>query len=213
MTESRTIQLNHGAPADKVFFRLFAELFAFLTSTSQAQGAGAVAETGQDSRKRWVNEEAERLLDAYGDSVLRLAYSYLHNLMDAEDVLQDVLVQFLRTKPHFDSESREKAWLFTVAANLCRNRLKREKLHHFDELKEELAAEQREDLSFVWDAVRQLPVHLREAVHLFYCEGYSTSQIAGILNRKEATVRSDLRRGRLALKKVLREVYDFGESL
>ena len=77
------------------------------------------------------------------------------------------------------------------------------------ELNEELAAQNREDLSFVWDAVKQLPVPYREVIHLFYQEGYPTVQIAEILKRKESTVRSDLRRGRAKLKQVLKEAYDF----
>lgn len=72
-----------------------------------------------------------------------------------------------------------------------------------------MAAEEREDLSFVWDAVKQLPQVYREAVHLYYEEGYATVEIAHILGRKESTVRSDLRRARAQLKDMLKEVYDF----
>ena len=74
----------------------------------------------------------------------------------------------------------------------------------------ELIDEQREDLSFVWEAVKALPVKYREVIHLFYHEGYSTAEIAGILQMKEATVRSNLSRGREQLKSVLKEAYDFG---
>ena len=76
-------------------------------------------------------------------------------------------------------------------------------------LQEIVQAKGREDLSFVWDAVRQLPVQYREAVHLFYYEGLSTRQIASVLNRSEATIRSDLHRGREQLKRILKEAYDF----
>ena len=79
-----------------------------------------------------------------------------------------------------------------------------------DELNEELASEEREDLSFVWEAVKALPVKYREAVHLFYAEGCSTAEIAEILHENEATVRSRLMRGRSRLKEVLKEAYDFG---
>lgn len=156
-----------------------------------------------------VNARAEKLLDAYGDLLLRYAYSYLHNMADAEEVLQDTLVQFLKTAPVFLNKAHEKAWLLRVAANLSKNRLSYNKLRQTDELNEELAAEGREDLSFVWDAVRQLPVQYREAVHLFYYEGLSTRQIASVLNRSEATIRSDLYRGREQLKRILKEAYDF----
>ena len=156
-----------------------------------------------------VNARAEKLLDAYGDLLLRYAYSYLHNMADAEEVLQDTLVQFLKTAPVFLNKAHEKAWLLRVAANLSKNRLSYNKLRQTDELNEELAAEGREDLSFVWDAVRQLPVQYREAVHLFYYEGLSTRQIASVLDRSEATIRSDLHRGREQLKRILKEAYDF----
>ena len=48
--------------------------------------------------------------------------------------------------------------------------------------------------------MKQLPDANREVIHLFYYEGYPTAQIAKILNRRESTVRSDLRRGRERLK-------------
>ena len=70
-------------------------------------------------------------------------------------------------------------------------------------------AEGKDDLSFVWDAVKALPVNLRAVIHLFYHEGYSTAEIARLLGRKESTVRSDLRRGRAKLKETLKEAYDF----
>lgn len=95
-----------------------------------------------------------------------------------------------------------------MAANLSKNRIDYNRLRASDELNEELVAREREDLSFVWEAVKSLPVRYREVVHLFYHEGYRTAQIAEILGRKESTVRSDLRRGREKLKDVLKETYD-----
>ena len=77
-----------------------------------------------------------------------------------------------------------------------------------DQLNEALVAEQREDLAFVWEAVRELPVPYREVIHLFYYEGFSTGQIARILGQKESTVRSHLQRGREKLRGILKEGYD-----
>ncbi len=156
--------------------------------------------------------DAGRLLDDYGNSILRMAYSYLHNMDDAEDILQETLLRCIQTNPMFESSVHEKAWLLRVAANLSKDRLRSEKLREhadIDELDETLAAEQRNDLAFVWDAVKQLPPHYREAVHLFYCEDCTVAQISKILNRKESSVRSDLHRGREKLKEILREAYDF----
>lgn len=156
-----------------------------------------------------IKQQAAQILDTYGDTILRYAYSYLHNQSDTEEVLQDTLIQFLKTRPVFESDEHEKAWLLRVAGNLCKNRLKYNSLRQTDELREELIAEQREDLSFIWDAVQALPVQYREVIHLFYREGYSTREISQILGRKEATIRSDLSRGRGKLKELLKEAYDF----
>lgn len=79
-----------------------------------------------------------------------------------------------------------------------------------DQLEETLVAQEREDLSYVWEAVKALPLPYRETVHLFYYEGYSTAQIARILDQKESTVRSRLNRGREKLKPLLEEVGALG---
>lgn len=179
--------------------------FSALTGRKNAQSAAA-ADTGQLSQ---ISQQAERLFDHYGNSILRLAYSYLHNLSDAEEILQDTLLQYLRKAPSFQNPAHEKAWLLCVAGNLSKNRLEYNKIRSYDELKEDLIAEEKEDLSFVWEAVKELPVKYREAIHLYYYEGYTTAQIAGILKRKESTIRSDLRRGRERLKAILKEAYDF----
>ena len=169
----------------------------------------AAKETSKAAAQDDVSARAAQILDTHGNAILRYAYSYLHNMADAEEVLQDTLVQFLKTAPRFESEAHEKAWLLRVAGNLSKNRLSYNAVRAADELNDELVAENREDLSFVWDAVRQLPVQYREAVHLFYYEGLSTQQIASVLDRSEATIRSDLHRGREQLKRILKEAYDF----
>ena len=143
----------------------------------------------------------ETVLDIYGNAILRLAYSYLHNMSDAEDILQDTLIKYMQSSPAFLTESHKKAWLLHVAAN--------NKIRETDELEETLVAEEREDLSFVWEAVKALPEKYREVLHLYYQEGYPTKEISKILNRNESSIRSDLKRGREALKQVLKAAYDF----
>lgn len=160
-----------------------------------------------------LNRRTEQLLENHGNRILRCAYAYLHNLEDAEDILQETLIQFFKYAPDFNDAEHEKAWLLRVATNLSKNRIKYNQLRQTDELSENLIAGEQEDLSFVWDAVRELPVKYREVIHLFYYEGLTTRQISDILKRNESTIRSDLRRGRHLLKKQLKEVYDFDETL
>ena len=198
-------------PGFRLLRWLQALIWAFMPGVKDENRQNMVEKEEWEARMHQAetNGRAEMILTRFGDSILRYAYTYLHNMSDAEEVLQDTLVQFLKTAPEFESENHEKAWLLRVAANLSKNRIRYNKLRETDELNEELVAEEREDLSFVWEAVKELPQEQRSCIHLFYYEGYSTRDIARMLGRKESTVRSDLRRGREKLKKLLKEAYDF----
>lgn len=200
-------------PGFRLLRWLQALIWAFMPGVKDENRQNMVEKEEWEARMRQAetNVRAEMILTRFGDSILRYAYTYLHNMSDAEEVLQDTLVQFLKTAPEFESENHEKAWLLRVAANLSKNRIRYNKLRETDELNDELVAEEREDLSFVWEAVKSLPVKYREVIHLFYHEGYQTAQIAKVLGRNESTVRSDLRRGREKLKEVLKGEYDFEE--
>lgn len=200
-------------PGFRLLRWLQALIWAFMPGVKDENRQNMVEKEEWEARMRQAetNDRAEMILTRFGDSILRYAYTYLHNMSDAEEVLQDTLVQFLKTAPEFESENHEKAWLLRVAANLSKNRIRYNKLRETDELNDELVAEECEDLSFVWEAVKSLPVKYREVIHLFYHEGYQTAQIAKVLGRNESTVRSDLRRGREKLKEVLKGEYDFEE--
>lgn len=193
---------TYGTPLQEKIWEDFARLVAVFSKTTDTTAA----------QSRSISAEAEHYLDTYGNAILRLAYSYLHNMADAEEVLQDTLVQFINTAPVFENEPHAKSWLMQVAANLSKNRIRSNRIRQaedLDELQETLAGQESEDLSFVWEAVKALPEKYREVIHLFYQEGYATEEIARILQRKESTVRSDLKRGRERLKEILQEVYDY----
>ena len=159
-----------------------------------------------------TEQQISCLFDNYGNAILRAAYAYLHNMNDAEDVLQDTFLQFLRTHPVFESAAHEKAWLLRVAINLSKNKLNSAWSKNTDVLQDDYPCDNLgSDLAFVWDAVRDLPPKYREPIHLYYHEGYTTGEIAQILEMKEVTVRSALHRGRNMLRDILQEAYDFDE--
>ncbi|WP_027398695.1 RNA polymerase sigma factor [Anaerovorax odorimutans] len=158
-----------------------------------------------------TDETVVHALQVYGNSILRLAYSYLHSISEAEDILQDTLLSLIKNKPVFLNSEHEKAWLMRVAINLCKNKLKSSWFHTV-EIPENFDIEyMEEEESEVLEAVNDLPVKYREVIHLFYFEGYSTLEISSILQKKESTVRSLLCRARERLRKVLKGVYDFNE--
>jgi len=62
------------------------------------------------------------------------------------------------------------------------------------------------------DAVRALTPEHQEVIHLFYYEGYTNKEIADLLDIKENTVKSRLRRARMELRSVWTEEEDAVET-
>lgn len=188
-------------PLMRLFGRLRRILVLFESELLTLSPVGAQAAAG-----------AEKALQSYGNSLLRLAFSYMHNMQDAEDALQDTLIQYMRKAPAFESEEREKAWLITVTCNICKNKLRHTKHLREDELTDIIPDErQAEDLSVVWECVKSLPDKYSEVLHLYYYEGYSIKEIADMLGKNEATVRSLMSRGRNMLKAPLEDIYGYEE--
>lgn len=152
------------------------------------------------------------LVDTYGNMILRLAYTYLKNKADAEDIVQDVFMQVIEKNPVWNNKAHQKAWLLRTTVNLCKNKLNvfwnRNKCS-IDDAAEVGDCDDYHTDTDVLQAVMKLGRDYRLVVHMYYYEGYSTPEIAKILGKNEATVRSLLHRARKTLKKELKEAYDF----
>ncbi|MCM1266660.1 MAG: RNA polymerase sigma factor [Bacteroidales bacterium] len=145
------------------------------------------------------------LLQTHGDALYRNAYLLLGNPHDVQDVLQEVLLRFFEKAPAFASSAHERAWLLRVTTNCCMDCLRFRKRHTYtdlDLLKECLPApEQQTHLEELY----ALPAKWKSVLILHYFEGYSVSEIAGILRISENAVKKRLQRGREALKIALSE--------
>lgn len=154
-------------------------------------------------------EEAEILLrnamEHHGAAVYRLALCRMQSVQDAEDVYQDVFLRLLGQEASAWDGEHLRAWLLRCTVNRChdlhRFRLRRPVLALAD--LPETAAEADSGAAELWDAVARLPEKLRVPIHLYYAEGYSTEEIAGLLDIPAATVRTRLRRARKRLKDLL----------
>lgn len=138
----------------------------------------------------------------YRHTVYRLAMARLGNIGAAEDVVQEVFLRYLRKNPAFRDEEHRKAWLLRVTVNCCRSAKTAAWVRHTVPLEDTLTVAA-EEPSGVWDAVQTLPPAQRVAVHLFYYEGYSVKEIAGLTSSREATVKTRLHRAREALRHLL----------
>ena len=119
----------------------------------------------------------------------------------AQDIVQNVFMKYMEKQPDFIDEEHEKAWLLRVASNMCKDYLG----HWWNRKRNHLTVndtqfiEKAKTTSSVLEEVRKLSFHQRNAVFLFYFEGYSMKEIAQIFHVKRRTV-SWLTRARKQLK-------------
>lgn len=141
------------------------------------------------------------IVEEYADTITRICYSYGKNYDDTQDIMQNVFLKLMRANPEFDSKEHEKAWIIRVTINECKDFLKNIFRRHTSlEEAQEIPIEEKEDLSCIREAVLKLPDKYKSVIYLFYYEGYTAVEIAGILHKKENTVYTWMNRARQMLK-------------
>ncbi len=153
-----------------------------------------------------LRERLQLALNKYSKSIIKLVYTYVKNLQEAEDITQEVFLTYFEKSPVFESEEHEKAYLMRVAINKSKNYLKSGFFRRRIPLIEDLSYMPKED-SQVLEAVLSLDEKYRLPIHLFYYEGYSIKEISDILKEKPSTIATRLDRGRDILKKALGGLY------
>lgn len=152
-------------------------------------------------------EEAQRLVDTYGDAVYRLAYARTGNRADAEDITQETFLRLIRAGPKFREEAHCKAWLLRVAANCAKDLHRsfwRNKVVSMEAV-QTLSTENTAESSDLLEAVSTLPEAYRVVIHLHYYEGLSALEIARLLQISEGAVNTRLSRARVMLRNWLEE--------
>lgn len=156
------------------------------------------------SRKWRDGMEQERVLalyDAYADGVYRVALGYLRSAHDAEDAVQAVFCRLLE-KELTIWPGRERAFLTKLTINHCKNQLAAAKRFAPEALDELCLPAEPEDRA-VLRAVMELPEKYRLVVVLHCLEGYSFSEIAGLLQLTPSAVSMRLHRARKMLREQL----------
>ncbi len=145
-------------------------------------------------------------LDRYGESLMRVAYTYTKNMQDAQDMVQDAFLRYIKSAPRFDSDEHEKAWLIRVTINVCKNHLTSAYRRNYAEMDENMSVCDTYSSGLV-EIVNSLPEKYRIVIHLFYYEDYSQKQIAKMLSITESAVSTRLQRGRNLLKEKIGDDY------
>lgn len=150
-------------------------------------------------------EEVNRAIERYADTVHRLCVIHLKNHADTEDIFQDVFLKYVLSSVSFESEEHERAWFIRVTINACRDLLRRffrSRVVSIDEIAEQ-AAPENPDHREVIEAVQSLPARYRDVVYLHDYEGYTAPEIARILGKNVNTIYTLLTRSRQMLREKL----------
>lgn len=142
----------------------------------------------------------EQKIRHYAPMLYKLGMLYLSNRQDTEDCMQDVFCKLLYDAPAFNDGEHEKAWLIRVMINRCKNELKmfwRRNRADLDELRGTAASPSDRDL--LMDVYR-LPAKYKDAVYMYYYEGYSVNETAERLKLSPSAVKMRLARARDMLK-------------
>ena len=143
------------------------------------------------------------ICEKYFDSIYRLVLCRAKNRDAADDIVQDVFYKYIKCEKNFESEEHVKAWLIRVAINQSNSYFSSSWFKKTEPLDEKTAAE-KDEASEVYDCVARLPQKYRTVIHLFYYEDLPVAKIAEYLGEKESTIRSQLKRGREMLQKMLK---------
>lgn len=150
-------------------------------------------------------QEVNRAIERYSDTVRRLCMIHLKNHADTEDIFQTVFLKYVLSSVVFESEEHEKAWFIRVTINACKDLSRsffRNKTVPLDELLSE-PAKLEPDYSMVLEAVLSLPEKYRDVVYLHYYEEYSAVEISRILKKNVNTIYTLLNRSKRLLKEKL----------
>ena len=147
-------------------------------------------------------EQFLELYETIYKDLYRLAYYYLGNAQDAEDVVSETVLKAYEKFTSLRKKEAFKNWIFAILVNQCRTFLRKKAARGTSELVEEPSFEPSlEDITVVKDLLAVLSEEERQIVILSVFGGYKGEEIARILHIKYSTVRTKYRR---ALKKMER---------
>ena len=153
----------------------------------------------------------EAIMTQHQPRVFRTARALLGNHEDAKDATQDVFLRFFRHLGRVDPDRDPAPWLYRIAVNVCNDMLRKRKRAHWlrrattPRADTAPAAGQRieleEERNIVMEGLNQLSPRERAALVLRDIEGHATKDVAHILGSSEVTVRSQVSRARVKLKR------------
>jgi len=169
-------------------------------------------------------EAYEILVKRYKDPLMNFVYRFVGDRDVCTDVVQETMIKFYLNKDSYRSFAKFSTWIYTIAANLAKNELKRRKrrvIFSIDNSDDEKSP-QIEDKMFlapdraadgeirneiIQKALLKVKPVYREVVILRDIQDLSYEEISEITGLAIGTVKSRINRGRIQLQKLLKNIY------
>lgn len=173
-----------------------------------------MAADGESSYLRFLKGDAsalEELVRAYGDALIRFAYSFLHDEALCEDVMEDAFATLLYKRREFPAERSFKAFLFRVVRNKCLDHLRfRKKVSPLRaDLVEALLSDAEEEAMLserdrqLYLCMQRLPTLYASVLQLVYLEGFHVREAGAILHKSPKQTYNLLQRAKSKLREIL----------
>lgn len=154
--------------------------------------------------------EINNMVLPYKDKLYRYAMRYVSDPMEAEDIVQEVLIKIWKKKDHFIQLDNPEAWCMTITRNLSIDKLRKKKAktdpiedyHHLRDRNMDpyTATRNNDTLSAIHELIEQLPKSQQAVIHLRDVEGFKYKEIAEITGTNIDSVKVNLHRARKTLK-------------
>lgn len=152
--------------------------------------------------------DLNNLINEYSDMIYHIALRYLGSKEDAEDIVQEVFMRYIKQikrGKYFDDEEHEKCWLIRVTMNLCCNEINSAKRRTTLPFKESLYCEINVSSdNILYNCLNNLNSKYKEIFILHYIEDMKVSEISKVLRISEANVKTRLKRAREQIRKFIK---------
>lgn len=164
-------------------------------------------------QSRKGNQRAQiKLYDLFCEAMFFISCRYLKNEEEAKDAMQDAFLKAFLNLDSYKEDTSFGSWLKRIVINTCIDKLKKKEIETISIENYPLEILDDDDWLFdikiskqeIIEAIDMLQIKYRLVVQLYLIEGYDHSEIAAILEIPIKTSRTHLRRGKLALQKILK---------
>jgi RNA polymerase sigma-70 factor (ECF subfamily) len=161
------------------------------------------------------------IVEKHQDYIFRLAFRYLTNHQDAEEITQDVFIKLYQSRASYKPRAKLSTYLYRITINLSLNRIRdrkrknwisletlkskqNEKIMLTDDQNPEKRIEQKEKQQFIKRAIGSLPNNQQTALILKRFEDLSYQEIAEVMETSVSAVEALLHRAKQNLQKKLK---------